>query len=168
MKTFSVLLLPAIVTFLASCNQTSRQPDLGNRSAADSLRQVLLSEVNQYYADMSARNWEVYASHFWPDASLTTVWQPPGEDALRVVMTDIEEFVEQADEGPGSQPVFEEEMLEADVKVYGNLAAVWATYTAKFGTRDSLIKWKGIDAFTYMKHEGKWRIVSLAYINLEE
>lgn len=70
-------------------------------------------------------------------------------------MTDIEEFVEQADEGSGSQPVFEEEMLKADVKVYGNLAAVWATYTAKFGTRDSLIKWEGIDAFTYMKHEGK-------------
>lgn len=168
MKKLSPVLLIAL-TAAISCNRMDdSQASPADTTSADSLKQVLLTEVNQYYSDMSARNWEIYASHFWPGAHLTTVWQPPGADSLQVVMTTIEEFVKQADEGPGSQPIFEEKLLDAEINVYNNLAAVWASYAAKFGTEDSLMEWQGIDAFTYIKHEGEWRITSISYTNIGE
>lgn len=136
---------------------------MGQVHAADSLEEVLLDRVNDYYTDLSSRDWDAYAAHFWPGAHLATVWQPPGADSLQVTMTTVEEFIGQANQGPGSQPVFEEKMIDSEIWAYNNLATVWATYAAKFGTQDSLMKWEGIDAFTYMKHEGEWRIISLAY-----
>lgn len=161
-------LLVALTTAISCSRIENRQAAKADTTSADSLRQVLLSKVNRYYTDMSARKWKAYADHFWPGAHLTTVWQPPGADSLQVVMTTIEEFIQQADQGPGSQPIFEEKLLDAEINMYNNLAAVWANYAAKFGTEDSLMEWQGIDAFTYMKHEGEWRITSLSYTNKDE
>ena len=167
-KLFIPFLIVALTTAISCSRMEDRQAAVDGSASADSLRQVLLSEVNRYYSDMSARNWEAYADHFWPGAHLMTVWQPPGADSLQVVMTTIEEFVQQADQGPGSQPIFEEKLLDAEINVYNNLAAVWASYAAKFGTKDSLMEWKGVDAFTYLKHDGEWRISSISYTNMGE
>ena len=54
-------------------------------------------------------------------------------------------------------------MTGAKVRFTGNLAQVWATYEARFGDPDDVQEWNGIDAFTLMKHNGRWRISSLAY-----
>lgn len=136
-------------------------------SAVDSSREVR-EELERYYEDFSARRWEAFADHFWPRATLTTVWQPPGEAGPRVVATAVPEFVEAAPQGPGSKPIFEERMTEAEVRVTGNLAQAWARYTARFGDEGSVQTWKGIDAFTLMRHEGRWRIVSLAYTGVPD
>jgi len=45
----------------------------------------------------------------------------------------------------------------------GNLAHVWARYEATFGDSASVATWRGVDAFTWMKHDGRWQIVALAY-----
>ena len=66
-------------------------------------RAEVLAELEAYYADFSARDWDAYSDHFWPGATITTVWRPPGEDADRVVVTSVPEFVERAPEGPGSR-----------------------------------------------------------------
>lgn len=121
------------------------------------------AELMSYYADMSARNWDAYADHFWPGATLTSVWQPPGEPAARVVATTVPEFVAQAPEGPGSRQIFQERMLGAEIRVHGDLAHVWAHYEARFGDPGDVSDWRGIDAFTFMKHDGRWRITALAY-----
>jgi hypothetical protein len=131
--------------------------------APDAVHDAVLREVRRYYADFSARDWDAFAAHFWPGATLTTVWQPPDEDSLRVFVTSVPAFVAQAPEGPGSQPVFEERMTDAEVRADAGLAQVWARYEARFGRPDSLATWTGIDAFTLMRHDGRWKIVSLAY-----
>jgi hypothetical protein len=123
----------------------------------------VLSEVQQYYRDFSDRDWEVFADHFWEGATITTVWQPPGEDAARVVVTSLPEFVAKAPEGPGSKSIFEETLGGAEVLVFQNLAVVWAEYAARFGEPGEIMEWSGIDAITLMKHEGRWKIVSLAF-----
>lgn len=166
-----VLLILILLSASFSCSRTNDEKKTEQRAVAadqDSLHSILLAKTKQYYTDMSSRDWEAYASHFWPGAQLTTIWQPPGSDSLQVMMTTVEAFVKQADQGPGSQPIFEEKMLDAKVMAYNNLATVWATYRAKFGSKDSLMQWEGIDAFTFMKHENQWRISSLAYTNKEE
>ncbi len=130
---------------------------------SETARAEVLAELRQYYADFSARDWEAFASHFWKGASITTVWQLPGEPAERVVVTSIPDFVAQAPAGPGSKPIFEEKMTGAEVRVFQNLAHVWARYDARFGDQGSVMEWSGIDAFTLMKHEGRWKIVALVF-----
>lgn len=135
--------------------------------ASDAERREVMAEVEDYDSDFSARDWPAFATHFWPGATLTTVWQPPGEPAPRVMAVTVPEFVAKAPEGPGSRPIFEERMTGADVRLSGNLAQVWASYVARFGDTGAVQTWRGIDAFTLMKHDGRWRIASLAYTGTE-
>jgi len=142
-------------------------PSTRGRTPTPPMEDEVRAELLSYYADFSARDWEKFAGHFWPDATLTTVWQPPGEPTPRVVVTPIPEFIAKAPEGPGSKPIFEEKMTSAEMRIHGNLAQVWARYEAKFGEPGQVAEWSGIDAFTLMKHDGRWRIVSLAYTGEE-
>ena len=157
MRPATVMVLPAILLGVLGC---SGAPEGDSSEAA---RREVLAELERYYADFSARDWPAFATHFWPGATLTTVWQPPGEPAPRVVVTTVPEFVAKAPEGPSSKPVFEERMLGADIRIIGNLAQAWARYVTRFGDPGALQTWRGVDAFTLMRHEGRWRIVSLAY-----
>jgi hypothetical protein len=125
------------------------------------------TELERYYSDFSARDWTAFASHFWEGATLATVWQPPGEPAPRVTRLTVPEFVRQAPAGPGSQPVFEERLLGMELRLHGDLAQVWARYEARFGRADSLGTWQGIDAFTLMRHQARWRILALASTRIE-
>jgi hypothetical protein len=146
------LLTVLLVAALASC--------AGPRSgAAVDVR----TAVQHYYDVLSARDWQAYRRCFWPAATLTTVWQPPGSDAPAVVTTTIDEFLAHTAEGPGAQPIFEERLLAAEVTVVGDLATVWARYEAVFGAPGALVSWQGMDAFTWMRFDGQWRIVSVAY-----
>ena len=126
-------------------------------------RDSVWAELGRYYRDFTVRDWTAFADHFWRGATLTTVWMPPGEAGPRVVATTVADFVRQAPLGPGRQPIFSERMLDAEVRVHGNLAHAWARYEARFGTPGSVAVWWGIDAFTLMAHDGRWRIVALAY-----
>lgn len=129
----------------------------------DSIRDQVLAVVEQYYADLSNRDWPNVRGHFWPGAILTTIWEPPGEPAERVVSTTIEAFIEQAPQGPGSREIFSESMTTAFVRGNNDLAQVWAGYDARFGDPGDIQEWSGIDAITLIRFEGSWRISSIAY-----
>lgn len=154
--------LGTLFWLLTACGETDAGPD-ESAATVQGARAEILAELQEYYADFSARDWEAFSDHFWPDATITTVWQPPGETGERVVVTSVAQFVEQAPEGPGSREIFEEEMTSADLRVTGNLAQVWARYSARFGDPGDVAEWEGTDAFTLLKHEGSWRIVSLVF-----
>lgn len=124
---------------------------------------VVRDAVQHYYEVFSARDWPAYGDQFWPQATLTTVWQPPEASAPDVVVTTIEDFLAHTGEGPDAQPIFEERLLAAEITVVGDLAMVWARYEAVFGAPDALVQWQGVDAFTWLRHGGRWRIVSIAY-----
>ncbi len=130
---------------------------------ADTLREAILAGIRAYYDDLSARDWPAFEAHFWPGATIVTVWQPPGEDHPRVVIQTIREFVEKAPEGPGSKPIFEERMRDAEVRVGEKLAQIWARYDARFGDPGAVREWRGTDAFTLLEHEGSWRIAALVF-----
>jgi len=125
---------------------------------------MILNEMRTYYRDFSARNWPAYAGHFWPGADLTTIWQPPGEDSARVVATSVPDFVAQAPRGPGSRSIFEERMLDVRITMGDDLAQAWARYRATFGEPGQVSEWEGIDALTFVRHGGQWRIVGLAFL----
>ncbi len=71
----------------------------------------------------------------------------------------VQEFVDRAQKGLESQPVFEERLLSARIRISGNLAQAWCRYDAKFGSEERLFTWSGVDAYTLMFHDGQWRVV---------
>jgi hypothetical protein len=123
----------------------------------------VLRTLESYYTAFSARDWPLFEAHFWPGATLTTIWTPSGEDAERVVTTTVPSFVAQAPEGPDSREVFEERLVSAEITVEGGLAQAWVRYRARFGDPGDIFEWEGLDAFTLMRHGGQWKITSLAY-----
>jgi len=124
---------------------------------------AVLAVLEQYYSDFSSRDWEAYASHFWPGADLTTVWQPAGEHQDRVIATTIDDFISQVPQGPGSREIFEERMIEAHIRIFNNLAQAWVRYGTRFGDPGEVAEWEGVDAFALLKHDGSWRIASLVF-----
>ena len=114
---------------------------------------------------MSDRDWDDYRSFFSPEATLTTIWQDSPDADPRIFSNTISQFIAQTPQGPDSQPIFEERPLEIEVDQRGNLATVWAKYTAKFGTEENLYTWEGTDLFVLMKFNGRWYITSLAYVS---
>jgi hypothetical protein len=120
-------------------------------------------ELKAYYTDLSARDWSRFAGHFWPGATLTTVWAPKGETAPRVVACTVPEFVALAPEGPGSKAIFEEQMEYGSVRIENDLAQVWSYYTMKFGDPGDVQTTRGVDSITLLRHGGSWKITSIAY-----
>ena len=163
-----MLLLLAACAPRQGSNANQAQSPSKYLAASDPLREEIIKELTEYYDHMSARDWNAYASHFWPGATITTVWQSAGDTAPRVLITSIKDFIAQAPQGPGSKPIFEERMVDADVRADNNLAQVWASYKARFGGLGQVDEWTGIDAFTLMKHEGHWKITGLTFAANEE
>lgn len=138
----------------------------GEAAAPSAVRDSVLTELRSYYGDFSARDWEAFVDHFWPDATITTVWRPPGEERERVTVQTAEAFAEAGPEGPGSREIFEEEMMShrADVDEEAGVAVVWADYRARFGDPGDVAEWRGTDVFTLLRHGGRWRIASLVFV----
>src|SRR5688572_8088876 len=104
MQPFICCLLTALL--LAASDGCATHP----QRASDPSRMEIMEELEAYCADFSARRWCAFATHFWPGATITTVWQPPGEPRARVVSSTIAQFIEKAPQGPDSKAIFEERM----------------------------------------------------------
>jgi len=151
------LSLPTLLLLAACAGGPPPAPE-----GADPIAQVY-REVQAYYADFSARDWDRFAAHFWPGATLTTVWTPKGESAAQVATFTIPEFVKAAPAGPGSKAVFEEKMETGSVRIENDLAQVWSYYTLRFGDAGDVGTTRGVDSITLMRHGGSWKITSIAY-----
>lgn len=156
--------LTVLAVLAGACTIEYAPPDARQaRTASDADTTLVLAELRAYYRDLSNRDWARFAGHFWDGATITTIWQPPGADAPGVWYTTVPEFVAAAPQGPDSKAIFEEAMLDARIRVAGNLAQAWVRYRARFGDPGAIQEWEGSDAITLMRHQGRWRIASLAF-----
>jgi len=77
----SFIAATALLGALLGCDEpppaTAAPPAPPPDAAPDTVRDRVLALVEQYYADLSARDWPRVADYFWPGASLATPWQPP-------------------------------------------------------------------------------------------
>jgi len=124
---------------------------------------ILMNLLNNYYHTMSDRAWHDYKDFFVENGTLTTVWAEHQDSIAKISTYTITEFLAQTKDGPDSQPIFEEKLVSADIKMKNNLANAWVKYEAKFGTKDQLMEWKGIDLFSFIKYNEEWKIVSIVY-----
>jgi hypothetical protein len=174
MKVLSVIgrrmILLLMATAVAGCTVTpdvdrtaipTASPEQINKLITERERLLILAEITSYYRDLSARDWDAFAAHFWRGAPISSVWEPDGE-GRRVVFSSVPEFIVEAD--PGPDVLFDEQLSTAQVHVSGNLAIVWAEYRVRFGDQPgNMREWSGIDAFTLIKHLGVWKISSMAF-----
>jgi len=151
----------AVMLLAMGCTLERREPPPPPGTQA---RAEVLAVLRSYYADLSARDWPAFASHFWPGATITTAWQPPGEPFVRVDAQTIPEFIERAPQGPDSRAAFSEELVGADIRVVGSLAQAWVRYRARFGDPGDITEWQGTDAISLLAVDGQWKIVSLAFL----
>lgn len=153
----SILLIPlAFITI--QCHNVASKGDHGKQE-----QQNIEAILQSYYQNMSDRDWTSYQRFFSPDATLTTIWPAEGTNTPQIHTNTISEFLAQTSEGPDSQPIFEEKMIKSEITCKGNLAQAWVNYEAKFGSKDSLLEWKGLDLFSFIRHNGEWKIVSLVF-----
>lgn len=165
------LALAPLLLLLVACNVPRPLPpppppmpaDTTDAAARSEAEAEVLAMLQRYYRDLSSQDFDLLRRDFWPEATLTTTWQPEGADAPEVTVITIDEFIAEAPSGPGSKEIFEETMTSADVRVHGDLAQVWARYDARFGDPGEIYEWSGIDAFTLLRHGNEWRIAALVF-----
>jgi hypothetical protein len=125
----------------------------GGVATADSLVAAdVLAALRQYYARLTAREWQLLGRCFWPRASITTV-RPPSRGRPEELQTvSVEEAIKQAPKMKNCPISFSDEIAHATVMAYGPLADAWVTYRAKCGVvRDSVTT------------HYEWRIASLTF-----
>ena len=139
-------ILPGLLLLLASC--------VGPPSKAKSepLTTEVIAAVELMYDDLSSRRWDALQGNFLPDASLVFA-MPAGPK--RMMPPAFIEMVKKAVEG---KDVFEERMTHAWGRTYGTLAVVWSTFAGREGNGEDIRMWTGVDAFTLVKIEGRWKI----------
>jgi hypothetical protein len=55
-------------------------------------------------------------------------------------------------------------MIDARVVTFRDLAQAWVRYRARFGDPGEVSEWEGMDAFTLLRHGGRWGIVELVFV----
>jgi|SRR5688572_22870088 hypothetical protein len=137
--------LPALV-LLASCVGPP------SKSGPDTATAEVIAAVELMYDDLSERRWDALAAHFMPDSSLVFA-MPIGPRRMNPAA-----FVEMVKKNVEGKDVFEERMTHAWVRTHGNLAVVWSSFAGREGNGEDIRMWSGVDAFTLVKTEGRWKI----------
>ena len=162
MRAVVVVLLVA----LFACRIERIDPGGGARAAAapDPADSAIVAALETYYDRFSRRAWLEFRTSFWPGALIATRWRAPGAAAPAVELVPLDTFLARTGEGPDRLAVFDERMVRHEIRRYGDLAAVWATFRATFGTAgEAPATHYGIDAFQLLRDGDAWRIVSLTF-----
>jgi hypothetical protein len=81
-----------------------------------------------------------------------------------VKVTSVAEFFEELSRAPESTAQGFEGRLEGapEVRAASNVAQAWCHFQARFGGPQESMSWRRVDAFTFVLHDGTWKIASLA------
>jgi hypothetical protein len=140
-------LAPAVL-LLASC-MAPRRHDPGPGPE-------VIAAVELMYDDLSSRRWDALEAHFLPEASLVFS-TPNGPRRMSPA-----KFIEMVRKNVEGKEIFEERMISGEVRAHGDLATVWSRFEGREGTGTEIREWSGVDAFTLVKHEGRWKVALIA------
>ena len=116
----------------------------------------VLRVVQEVFDHLAERDSEAMKTLFWPAAVLVS--DRPGPDGeRRQQFTPVPEWAESLSDGSGERVI--EKMVDPEVRIDDNIAAVWTYYTVEVGEYTA----DGIDAFHLVQREGVWKIISLIY-----
>jgi hypothetical protein len=143
--------LLAAATLLAA----ALSPPMAPAAVPASDRAQVLQVVQRFFDALAANDVETSRALFLPGAQITAARNTPTGFALRrrTIEDDLQKM-------PANQNRYLERAWDSTVHLQGRLAAVWTPYDFHLNGKFSH---SGIDAFTLVKTDEGWRIVSLAY-----
>ncbi|MEE2692813.1 MAG: hypothetical protein VX640_14865 [Pseudomonadota bacterium] len=104
-----------------------------------------------------ARDWDRFRALFIDGARL--IPRAPKNPAGAVVLTP-EDYITRSGPVLERDGFFEQE-IGRKVDQYGDIAQVFSAYAAKRNADDAEPFMRGINSFQLMKHEGRWRVVTI-------
>lgn len=116
----------------------------------------IAAAVEGMYDDLSSRRWDALEAHFLPGASLVF------ETDSGVKRMTPAEFIETVRKSAEGKEIFKEEMTHAWIQSHGNLAIVWSNFLGQVGDAREVKTWSGVDAFTLVKVNGRWKVSQIA------
>lgn len=118
-------------------------------------RQQVLEVVQKFFDSLASKDMEALSALVLPGTPITVLRPMPEGPALRrrVVEDDLRTL-------PASAEKLLERMWNPTVLVQGRIATVWTPYDFH---RNGKFSHSGIDVFTLVFTEGRWRIASMAY-----
>jgi uncharacterized protein (TIGR02246 family) len=116
---------------------------------------AVMEVVNRLFEGMRARNGEMVASVFDPQARMVTTGSEP-DGSPRIQIQGVEGFVAAVAQGGVS---WNEPLFATEVRVDGNLAHVWTFYRFYAGERFSHC---GYNSIELVRTADGWRIISVA------
>jgi len=133
-------------------------------AAEEPLQTEVRAVLESFYADYNVREWKRARLHFWNGATITDVRRLPDGSAATVQVASVDAFFEELARTPESpQQGFEGRLAGTpQVRTASNVAQAWCLFQASFGGPQESMSWRRVDAFTFVLHEGSWKIASLA------
>lgn len=167
MKLVRVGLIAGALVALAACRTERIEPGGAARASrvASAIEEAsIVAALETYYDRFSRRDWPAFRESFWPGATIAVRWQPHRNADPVAEVQSIDAFLQTTQDGPDRLAVFDERMVFHEVRQYGDLAQVWATFRATFALPGAKPATHfGVDAFHLLKDRGEWRIVSMAF-----
>jgi len=154
-----LMMLPALVLGLVSPPEARAQQPAAGVSAADAASPAeaqVLAVLDRLFDGMRARDGDVVASAFHPQAALAVAPEGGPPEAPPQV-TPAADFI--ASVGAGGPP-FHEPYFAPEVRIDGNLAHVWTFFRFYAGDRFSHC---GTNSFQLLRTVEGWSIVFAAY-----
>jgi hypothetical protein len=124
--------------------------------------------LERFYRDFAHGDWNAMQERFWPGASVIAIrtreqrGDKQGGDK-QVVNEPIESCIERLRANVARAKPLEIALIEHRIVPTGSIAQASIQYSAVDKSGDAPQGWSGTDAFTLVRHEGQWRIASLAF-----
>ena len=125
-----------------------------SQQAVDNDKKAVLEKVNKFFEALEKQDSVLYKSLVFTSGQIW-VMRHQGDSvkqSMRTFSDDIKRF--------NPQVVIQERPLSYDVKIYNDVAIVWAPYTLSLSGKFSHC---GIDVFTLIKVNQEWKIVNATY-----
>lgn len=126
--------------------------------------------LEAFYAAYNAREWKLARTYFWDGATITEVRIRDDQPTPGVSVSSVAEFFDELSQEGAAGPLGFRGSLEGApaVRIASNVAQAWCPFRASFGGPQQSMSWRRVDAFTFVLHEGSWKISSLAQSSSSE
>jgi hypothetical protein len=144
-----------ISTLFFSHSLAVAQEKTATQITAKEARQEVIAAVNTFFDYFHQRDTSNLRQTFYPKATLKSIKYNNGkpeisEDNIELMLNNIGKLP--------SNATFQEKLLAYEVQIDADLATVWTPYEFYFNGKFSHC---GANAFTLVKINGKWLIVSI-------
>ncbi|HKS26900.1 MAG TPA: serine hydrolase [Pyrinomonadaceae bacterium] len=115
---------------------------------------AVMKTVNQLFASMEARQTDVLRGLFIPEGRLISTMTRQGQATVRLLSLD--DFIKMVAD---TKEPYRERMFDSEVRVDGDVAAVWGRYDFHVGERLTNC---GHNSLQLVRVQGEWKIASIA------